>query len=281
MSPELILGTAQFDTAYGIARQQAGDIDACRLLALATSIGVATLDTAPAYGNAQEMIGFCNWQGAIHTKIPRDVNVQDSLRNSLLQLRRERVEVAYFHHPDVLNMDESFFEQTYKAVVPGLAENLGVSTYTPGEFNAALSNPFVSVIQAPINVVDRRVTDEQLREAVLRGKHVFARSIFLQGALLQEPPGLPQFLSALTPTIHRMEKISMDTGLNRMEILIQSVLARRGVSGIIVGAESSEQLLEIEVAFNAPPLAENVVTEMESLQVDSVDLIDPRMWPKQ
>ncbi len=281
MSLELILGTAQFDTAYGIARRSTSDIDACQLLTLAASIGVTALDTAPAYGNAQEMIGSCHWQGALHTKIPGDVNAQDSLKDSLLQLRRERVEVAYFHNPDVLKMDEDFFEQTHASVVPRLAENLGVSTYTPGEFNAALSNSFISAIQVPINGVDQRITDEQLKEAVLRGKRIFARSIFLQGALLQEPPGLPQFLSALTPTIHRLEKISMDTGRNRMEILIQSVLARPGISGIIVGAETSEQLLEIAAGFNAPPLTGKLVTEVGSLRLDSVDLIDPRLWPKQ
>ena len=280
MGAELVLGTAQFETSYGITRRTTGEFDACQLLELATSLGVTSLDTAPGYGNAQEIIGSCGWQGAIHTKIPGNENTHHSLKNSLLKLKRHRVEVAYFHDPSVLHRDESFFRQVHGTGVPEQTEHLGVSVYTPDEFDSALANPFISVIQAPINAIDHRITDQQLEKAALTGKRVYARSIFLQGTLLQDSSALPHFLSGLTPTIDRLGIITSDTGINRMEILMQSVLARPRISGVVVGAEAPAQLVDIAAAFNAPPLNEDARTAIESLRVDDISILDPRMWPK-
>ena len=280
MSPELVLGTAQFETSYGVVRESIGAFDACQILELATSLGITSLDTAPGYGNAQAIIGDCSWQGAIHTKIAGDQNVHHSLTDSLLDLRRHRVEVAYFHDPNVLQRDESFFEQTHRTIVPELTEHLGVSVYTSDEFDTALGNSFIDVIQAPINVVDRRITDEQLEQAVLTGKLVFARSIFLQGTLLRDSSSLPDFLSTLAPTIDRLDAISSDTGVNRMEIMMQSVLVRPGISGVVVGAEAPAQLVDIAAAFKASPLPEAARSVVESLRVDDVGILDPRIWPK-
>lgn len=280
MGAELVLGTAQFETSYGITRKTTGEFDACQLLELATSLGVTSLDTAPGYGSAQEIIGSCSWQGAIHTKIPGNENPHHSLKDSLLELKRDRVQVAYFHDPDVLQRDESFFQQVHGTAVPEHTKHLGVSVYTPEEFDSALANPFITVIQAPINAVDRRITDEQLKEAASIRKRVYARSIFLQGILLQDSSGLPHFLSSLAPIIDQLGTITSDTGINRMEILMQSVLARPGISGVVVGAEAPAQLVDIAAAFNASPLPEAARSVVESLRVDDVGILDPRTWPK-
>ena len=280
MVPELVLGTAQFEASYGIARRAEGDVEACQLLEEASNLGVTSLDTAPTYGKAQEMIGSCGWRGAIHTKIPGDKEALNSLRDSLVNLRRERVDVSYFHNPDILNLAEDYFKNTHAAIVPRVTDHLGVSIYTPEEFNAALDNPFITVIQAPINIVDQRISDEQLERAAFRRKRVFARSIFLQGVLLQDSWALPDFLSAASATLQQLESISSETGLNRMEIVVQAVLARPGISGIVVGAETTDQLREIASAFNAPPLSPDLEERIPSLKTRALDIIDPRRWPK-
>lgn len=279
MNPELVLGTAQFDTSYGIARQTAGGFDPCELLALATSLGVTSLDTAPGYGNAQEMIGCCGWQGRIHTKIPDENDVLGSLEASLLLLRRASIDVAYFHQPTVLKKDGSYFERIHSLVVPNLVEDLGVSIYSPEEFDAALENPFLNAIQAPLSIADNRITDEQLKAAARKEKRVFARSIFLQGALLQSKKSLPIFLSGLLPVIEELDAIERDYGFSRIRVLIQGVLARPGISGLIVGAESSGQLFEIVDAFNALRGVHKIAQFARTLALDDIRIIDPRNWP--
>lgn len=280
MVPELVLGTAQFEASYGIVRQAVGHPEARELIELAQALGVTSLDTSPAYGSAQEMIGSCGWQGDIHTKIPGHEDVLGSLRDSLTSLRCERVEVSYFHDPNVLHLAEDFFEETHAAIVPQRANHLGVSIYSPEEFNAALDNSFLTVIQAPMSIVDYRISDEQLEQAALTKKLVFARSVFLQGVLLQDLPALPKFLTDITPVLQQLQSISSETGLNRMEILMQAVLARPGISGIVVGAETTGQLGEIASAFKAQPLSPDLQEQFSAMKSQPLDLIDPRRWPK-
>ena len=278
--PKLVLGTAQFDATYGVLRDKTRILDTCLLLAVAEGHGIRTLDTAPAYADAQEKIGRCGWRGSVHTKIPGNVSAPDSLRDSLRQLGLSSVEVAYFHDSKVLQEEKSFFNHIHSRVVPTLAEHLGVSIYTPQEFDTALRNPFISAIQAPINIVDHRISDNQLNEARRTGKEVYARSIFLQGTLLQSSDSLPAFLSKLVPVIQRLDRVGVDTGVTRLEILTQAALGRPGISGVVVGAESPDQLEGITSAFAAPRLPPELETLAHSLRVDDVDTIDPRRWPR-
>ena len=56
---ELILGTAQFQSGYGIVRdpEHAHQSDSADILKLVALLGIAALDTAPAYGGAEDVIG--------------------------------------------------------------------------------------------------------------------------------------------------------------------------------------------------------------------------------
>lgn len=279
IKPNLILGTAQFDIDYGVTRRSKPELDVCKLLVLAHNLGIETLDTAQVYETAHAKIKLCGWNGAIHTKILDGNTAQESLKESLRSLGRERLEVAYFHDPRVLRCDLSFFQQTYSQLVPTLVDSLGVSIYTPEEFTDALFNPFIDIIQTPINIVDQRISDEKLREAALKGKRIVARSIFLQGVLLQNLETFPDFLGSFSHVIDRLEAITSKTGLSRIEILLRAVLCRPGISSIIVGTDSREQLNQIVSAYHKLPLQQEFDVVPTSLKVDSLDLIDPRRWP--
>ena len=59
MTPQLCLGTAQFGLAYGItnAAGQVSEQAVAQLLDQAGNAGIRWLDTAQAYGNAEEVLG--------------------------------------------------------------------------------------------------------------------------------------------------------------------------------------------------------------------------------
>ncbi len=276
--PGLILGTAQFDSRYGAAKREGASSDVCDLLSRAWSLGLSALDTAPVYADAQERIGQCGWPGTVHTKIPRDANPVFSLQQSLEKLRLGTVEVAYFHDPGVLVQDLGFFERFHKVVVPDMAQSIGISVYTPEEFNKALDLDVIGVIQVPMSVVDQRITDGDLSRATSLGKRVFARSIFLQGTLLVEQDKLPTFLSGMAPVLSRLRCLASDVGLSVMELLITAVRDRPGLSGLVIGAESPRQLDQIARAYDAPPLVEEVRYQLRSLGIENATLLDPRRW---
>ena len=59
---KIALGTVQFGTDYGInsthGKVQLDEVE--RILNYAKSEGIELLDTAPAYGNSEQILGDCN-----------------------------------------------------------------------------------------------------------------------------------------------------------------------------------------------------------------------------
>ena len=67
---EFILGTAQFSGNYGIANlNRVTNEIATKVLNKAIELGINTLDTSGAYGNAHKIIGQNKHKFKIHTKI--------------------------------------------------------------------------------------------------------------------------------------------------------------------------------------------------------------------
>ena len=98
-STELILGTAQFQSGYGVVRdtEQAHQSDGIDILELAARLGIAALDTAPAYGRAEDTIGQSRCGLPVHTKLNPKRSPAESLSQSLQDLRRDCVDVLYIH----------------------------------------------------------------------------------------------------------------------------------------------------------------------------------------
>lgn len=280
MRPALILGTAQFDPAYGIVRSQSIGTDACEFLREALQLGYVALDTAPSYVRAQETIGRCGWPGQIHSKISPGEQPLSSLASTLANLARGTVDVAYFHDDRILEKEKSFFEKTAQEIVPRLAKRIGVSVYSPADFERALEIDAIGAIQVPMSAVDQRITDYHLAKAKETGKLVFARSIFLQGALAQSAEQLPSQLDDLKRVKQAISSLSEQYSRSVIEILIGAVRDRGNISGLVVGAESRSQLREIASAFASPALPEGLFEELQELRIDEPNIIDPRTWSR-
>ena len=79
MSPRLCIGTAQFGLAYGITNKagQVSKKDVTKMLALAAESGIEWLDTAQAYGNAEQVLGEClpsSHQFRVISKLPAQLS---------------------------------------------------------------------------------------------------------------------------------------------------------------------------------------------------------------
>lgn len=274
----LILGTAQFDPTYGVARTEAANPATCDFLTEAHRLGYTALDTAPSYSEAQEVIGRCGWAGGIHSKISAGEDAVLSLANTLRNLGRDNVDVAYFHDDRIVQKDKTFFEQTVNDISPVLAKRVGVSVYSAEDFEKALEIKDIRAIQVPMSVIDQRITDAHLSQARESDTHVFARSIFLQGALLASAETLPPFLGQLRESTERIRALSQKYARPILDLLIGFVRDRSGVDGLVVGAESISQLQEIAQSFASPLLPDTLIDELRHLKIDEADIIDPRTW---
>jgi aryl-alcohol dehydrogenase-like predicted oxidoreductase len=201
-----------------------------------------------------------------------------ALAASLRRLRREWVEVLHLHDPDVV-LDAEDPQLAAAATLVGAGTGaIGASVYTRDQFVAAVTDPRITVIQAPMNVLDRRVTDDDLRLAARSGTKVIARSALLQG-LLGDPVRALGRVPQLDETLSAFQQVCDRAGRPPVELAIGWVRSRPGVAGIVLGAETSEQLEGTVRAFESTPLPAEVVALLSSLPLPPERAADPRTWP--
>lgn len=275
--PVLVLGTAQLRMAYGITRRSTGAPsadDARRLLTAAAELGVAALDTAPGYGDAEDAIGRSGTTLPVHTKVDPARTPSDSLARSLGRLRRERVEVLYLHDSAEVLRDPSPVVSAAHELVGDLVGRLGASVYDVEEFDAAVRDPRIQVVQVPLNVLDRRIDADRLEAAAKQGVHVYGRSILLQG-VLAAPPGA---VEGLAPHVVGFQALARELGRTPVELALGWVRALPGVQGVVMGAESVADLREIVDAWSAPRLDPEALAAVGALPLPPPELCDPRRW---
>ncbi len=275
---DFILGTAQLAGRYGVmATEGLSEARAIAVLEESRRLEITTLDTAPVYEGAEKAIGAAGAGFAIHTKLPPGVEPAEALATSLCRLQRDYVEVLYLHDPEiVLNPDDPRLAAAAALVGDG-TDAIGSSVYTRKQFLATLEDSRINVVQAPMNVLDAGITDDDLCRAVESGTKVIARSVLLQG-LLGDPARAIGRVPELDDALSSFRTICERVGRAPIELAVGWVRSRPGVAGIVLGAETPEQLRGLADAFVAAPLTFEEVRLLSSLSRLSHGVVDPRLW---
>jgi len=278
--PGLILGTAQLVTDYGVTRGDApvrSDVEAQQFLSQVWSAGVRVLDTAPAYGRAEEVIGTVSERFSIHTKIERGVVAPESLRSSLRRLNIDSVDVLYIHDIDEFRSRPSELDHELHECLGSGARRAGVSVYEPDEIDLALMSSSVGVVQLPLNVLDRRFVGsvQRLTES---GVSCVVRSVFLQGTLLCEPDRLPQKVRHLDSFVREFRNRCNDLGVSPLVGSLAFVAQIENVAGVIVGAQTYGEFQGIVEAWVQAVDLPDVGRSLGEIAVPSGHGVDPRGW---
>lgn len=283
---KLILGTVQLGLDYGINNRSGKPprAEAYAILDLATAAGLGGLDTAAAYGEAEQLIGdyrrtHSGGQLPLITKFhySSSHSPREQLSRSLQRLAAERVDVLLFHaaadyrqHPEVL--DELLAEQA-----AGRIGKLGVSVYTAEEIESLIDQPAIEVIQAPFNLLDNEYyKGAALRRAQAAGKIIHTRSVFLQGLFFKPPHELPQQLQPLAEALRQLQALQQAAGCSMQALALGYVLSKPYIEGVLIGVDSREQLAQNLAAARRLPAA--LVAAIDALRVDQPLLLNPARW---
>lgn len=283
----IALGTAAFGFAYGIANR-AGKVaqDAAgEILRYASGHGICMLDTAIAYGDSESVLGKAGITGwGVVTKLPAFGTVRSdaaswvraSIRESAERLRVPRLHAMLLHRAEDLleNAGAEIYATLSECKEKGLTKKIGVSIYDPSALEEILSLYPVDIVQAPFNVLDRRLEKsgwlERLHE---RGVEVHARSAFLQGLLLMKSCEMPARFARWNDIWTEWTNWLHDQKTCARDACLQFVLNHPQINKVVVGINSLEQLREIVASEHAsgpqPPA---------SLACSDIDLINPTKW---
>ncbi|WP_225770237.1 aldo/keto reductase [Inquilinus sp. Marseille-Q2685] len=284
------LGTAQFGLDYGIANDRGlcppGEVAA--ILETAAASGIGVLDTAPAYGTAEQVLGEvlpAAHRFRIVTKTPHlaglrhadDIGraVHDAFAASRTKLRRDRLAGLLTHNAnDLLRPGGpglwAAMEDLKRA---GEVERIGASVYSAGQLAAVLARYPLDIVQLPWNAVDGRIGPPLLAAMAERGIELHARSVFLQGLLLAPPAHAARVSPEAEALVGRWRGAVAAAGTEPLAAALGAVIGRPEIGTALVGVTRPEELAGIlrAVAAAPPPAA----------PVQSVDdlVLNPALWP--
>ena len=283
----LALGTAQFGMRYGIVNQtgQVSHQSACEMLKLARASGVNTLDTAIAYGESEACLGNIGVNDfRVITKLPAipegttDVAswIDGQLSASCVRLKVDALYAVLLHRPEQLLGPNG--RDIYKALQElrddGRISKIGVSVYAPQELAQIIPQYRLDIVQAPLNLVDRRlVTSGWLARLKDKEIEVHTRSAFLQGLLLQSAQMMPVRFSQWSELWNVWGQWLSDHGQSALQTGLKYPLSFTEVDRVVVGADSVAQLLQIISAASV-----NEPLNFPNIQCDDQDLINPARW---
>ena len=300
----LMVGTVQFGLSYGIANRtgQPSFKEVCRILARALAHGVTTLDTAAAYGESEAVLGRALKEiGALDNMIvvskvrhlksmreaatPENVRfwIRDSVTSSLARLGLESLPVCLFHDA----ADREFMEMLADLKREGLIQHTGVSLGTPDELGpvicpTGLKAPGVEAVQVPGSLLDQRVLRSgNLARAARAGVAVFLRSIFLQGLLLlPEAQILPQLQEVAVPR-RGLKTIAAEAGISMAEMALRFGLSLPGVTAVLAGVETQEQMAANAAMAARGPLPPDMMAAIQEAVPDlsMTSVLNPAQWP--
>ncbi len=288
------LGSVQWGLDYGIANSQGrpSATVVAAMLVRARAAGVALIDTAAAYGAAEEVIGGLGeaadfalvtktlpWNPAAAT-VGRIEDVLTGFRESLARLCRERVHGLLVHHADELlaGHGTALWQSLAALRAAGRVGRLGVSVYDPVQLARLLDGYDIDLVQLPLNLYDQRFVRSGLL-AVLkaRGIEVHVRSALLQGALILDPAALPSHLSSVRELQARWHAAAAARGVSPLAAAIGFCLDQPEVDHVILGCEPSAQLEGLLAAGDSG----RGIPELATCAVADEVVIDPRRWPPQ
>jgi aryl-alcohol dehydrogenase-like predicted oxidoreductase len=253
------LGTVQFGLTYGVANRSGriSDAEARAILIEAGQYGFDTLDTAIAYGDSERILGdlgIDRWR--VVTKLPAvpvscgDVVswVQDEIRQSMERLRVGQLHGVLLHRPSQLlqSNGDDLYKGLQRIKDQGLTRKIGVSVYEPEELDQLLNSFDLDLVQAPLNLMDRRLVDsgwaKKLKDANIE---LHTRSAFLQGLLLMPAHERPLKFKRWVDVWAVWDDWLLQVNLTPLEACLRYLNSVHEIDRIVIGVDTANHLRQI------------------------------------
>lgn len=281
---KITLGTVQFGIQYGISNTHGvpSDSELGSIFSVASELGIKQLDTAKAYGNAEERIGqLNNSKFDFITKFPNVDSKKDleiALSESLQKLKVSSIYGYLAHNADVLIQNPLLWKVLLEAKKEGKIKKIGYSLYTTEQLERLLDlNCIPDLVQLPYSILDRKF-EKQLSILKQLGTEVHVRSVFLQGLYFMNPNELPEKLQPLQDSLLELKNLCIENNVSVGEVALNYVISNPNIDKLVIGIETAEQLKEnINLVTNWK--SNNVLfSKIEAIEIKDKSLLNPVNW---
>lgn len=285
---KIILGTAQFGLNYGI-NNSSGKISKnkiFKILDYAIDSGINTLDTAPSYGNSEEIIGeYLEFNPGKSIRVITKISLSNDsleiqLMNSLNKLKIQKVNTLLFHSINLYEKfhDElPFFIDKFKGKY---FDEIGVSIYWNDQVDRIINDQKIDRIQLPFNLLD----NSSLRKSIIlklksNNKKVDARSVFLQGLFFKPIENLSNDFEFLKKDLLILNDLTKKYKIPIESLAFNYVLSKKFIDRTIIGIDSLKQLKSNIKNINSGVIKE-LFTKIDFIRIKNPKALNPSLWPK-
>ena len=292
------LGTVELGIPYEIGLPPPpSEKDSIALLRQAYEAGINYIDTAPVYGNSEELVGkaFAALpdKPMLATKVTlqkeRDEaalagdelrqHLEASITNSLKLLNLECLEVLQIHSVEDNFATEELLELTADFRKRGLVRYWGVTTYGETAPMEVLAWPeHFQILQVAYNALDRRMEEEVFPRGRQVDVGLVLRSAFFKGVLSDRVRLLPDHLSGLIEAALKVEKVAKGLGISLPELAFRFNTYNPFSNIALFGTTSIAEMNTNIAAFRAGPLPQDVLDELKPLTLHDTSLLNPSTW---
>ncbi|SFG62516.1 aldo/keto reductase [Pedobacter insulae] len=270
------LGTVQFGMPYGISNSggQTSDKEVADILKYALSNNVLFIDTASAYGNAEDILGKTNLEPfkVISKFMPptASVGIEEQLNQSLSKLQIGSLYGYLAHRPTDLLKNPHHWLELERLREENKVGKIGYSLNTVEELITLLDKDMIpDLVQVPYNYFDNRFR-HQLIELKSQGCEIHTRSAFLQGLFFMNVDELPVFFAEVKEDIQNLQTEFKES---LASVLLKYVLSLDFIDCVIMGVENVQQL-----SLNITNISEAPIIKDWNRKISDLILM-PVNWP--
>ena len=285
------IGTAQFGEKYGIMNQSGKTqiSEVSRILDLARKNKINMIDTAASYGDSEIILGKLNISDFnVGTKLPSLKNsinnlfsqIKHTISRSLDRLKISKLEYVLIHDEnDLIRMkNERLIDALLNIKDLGLTKKIGISIYTPSILDNTNRLSDIDIFQSSLNIFDQRMLDNHWVKIFKKNDIEFnARSIFLQGLLLNNWKKIPKYFEPWKVNFNMWHDYANESGRSKLSSILGWINGIDSVNRFVIGVETYNQLNDI---LNAQKQSFDFQCDhnMNKFSLSDKRLINPSNW---
>lgn len=294
---EISLGTVELGMDYGFQGtshyRKPDEQSAIALIHRAVDEGINLIDTAPVYGNSEELIGKALRGRSRRPYIATKVTIPDqpdstqdlsiaisrSIDASLKLLRVETIDLLQIHNTTLEVLDqEEILGSLDHARRQGKIRFIGASAYDEEVSLRAIEEKRIHSLQVPFNLLNQAMARQTFPAALKRGKGVLVRSAFLRGLLTSQMDQAPEAMASLkTTAIAALQELRGEVA-SLSEAALRFCLSFPGICTVLIGMRSPEELGSNLAAAEKGALPPDCVEQLRKYSVETEPLANPANW---
>ena len=275
-----VIGSANFTQKYGTDTIKINNNEIKKILELAKKNSIYKIDTAEGYLKDKNFFKNVDKKFKFTSKIIPDSKwisleyCQKKLEDHFKVFKNNKVETLLLHDIQILlkKNGTKIFKNLEVLKKKKYFKKIGLSIYDTKYLNFIIPKFNIDVIQCPYNVLDKRIiTTGWYDKLKNQGKEIHARSIFLQGLLVNKLVHKKKYFRKWNNFFVNWFQFLENKNISPIDYCLSDLLIY-DFDQIIVGINNSNNLKQI---INFKTIDKN---KMMNFKINDTKLIDPRKW---